>query len=560
MSIHALARCARWPRGGNVLLLLLQGFLDGTTCSAATLEWSHPSGLYEQPFELSIRCTEPGMELRVTTNGSSPVLSSEKLGAPRTVAATTVIRVGAYRNGKVSGPAETRTFIFPAQVAEQTGAAFPAVWGTNQGRAVPASYAMTRQIVDRPEYRREIVPALRALPALSIVMEPEELFGAEKGIYIHPQETGPDSERVAALELILPGRAQAVRAECGIRVQGGWNRRPEESPKHSFRLLFRKKYGSASFRFPLFERPGAAEVENLILRGGNNNSWLHWSGEERKRADLIRDQWMRETLAEMGRASARGAFVHLYLNGLYWGLYNVCERPDAHFAAAQFGGKARDYDSRNADKILEGDGAAWKRLFELANGGLGTTERFNLISELIDLPEFCDYMLVNLYGANADWDRSSNWYAARKRTPAGRFHFFIWDGERTLEKVQDNRIDFADDVSPPGLFQKLRANRDFRVAFAERAKIHLSAEGALSPAKAAKRFQFWASRLDQAMVAESARWGAYRREVHPYKTGPYEVYTRNEHWRPEVERLLSSYFPQRTEVFREQLRAAGLFE
>jgi hypothetical protein len=65
--------------------------------------------------------------------------------------------------------------------------------------------------------------------------------------------------------------------------------------------------------------------------------------------------------------------------------------------------------------------------------------------------------------------------------------------------------------------------------------------------------------LDLAIIAESARWGDYRRDVHPYKTGPYERYTRNEHWRPEIDRLLNDYFPKRTGVAVEQFRSAGLY-
>ena len=66
-------------------------------------------------------------------------------------------------------------------------------------------------------------------------------------------------------------------------------------------------------------------------------------------------------------------------------------------------------------------------------------------------------------------------------------------------------------------------------------------------------------RLELAIVAESARWGAYRCRVHPYKTGPYEIYTRDEFWRPEIERLLGEYFPRRSQALQHQLRAAGLY-
>ena len=255
---------------------------------------------------------------------------------------------------------------------------------------------------------------------------------------------------------------------------------------------------------------------------------------------------MRDSYRAMGHPSARGEFVHLYLNGLYWGIYNLTERPEANFAAAHFGGRADNYEARNGEHILEGDTREWDRLFALANAGVGP-QQYAAIGELLDLPAFADYMLLNIYGGNADWDRASNWYAARRR-PSGKFHFFVWDGERTLEDINANTVDFDDDQSPPRLFQKLRQNDEFKKLFHERAQLHLTGNGALTPTAAKQRFEEWSNKLRAPILAESARWGAYRHDVHQYRTGPYEIYTREQFWAPEINRLLTQYFPQRTGI------------
>jgi hypothetical protein len=65
--------------------------------------------------------------------------------------------------------------------------------------------------------------------------------------------------------------------------------------------------------------------------------------------------------------------------------------------------------------------------------------------------------------------------------------------------------------------------------------------------------------LEKAMAAEAARWGSYRQAVHPYKTGPYETYTVNSHWEPEVQRLLTEYFPRRLGILLDEFRQRGLF-
>ncbi len=60
---------------------------------------------------------------------------------------------------------------------------------------------------------------------------------------------------------------------------------------------------------------------------------------------MIRDQWARDTLLAMGQEDAgRGTYVHLYINGLYWGMYSPAERPDDAFVSASQGGERDDWD------------------------------------------------------------------------------------------------------------------------------------------------------------------------------------------------------------------------
>lgn len=441
-----------------------------------------------------------------------------------------------------------------AAILRQDGAGLPQTWGERDGWKVPAWYR-----VSFPEQEvaaeRAFASALGALPQLRLTLPMEDLFGAERGIYTHPMETGDEWERTASVEYDPGTGVPTAAVPVGVRIQGGWNRRPEESPKHSFRLIFRGRLGATKWKLTLFD--GRAEAfDQLILRAGNNNSWLHWSGTERRRADYLRDAWMRATHAAMGHAAARSRPVHLFLNGLYWGVYDLCERPDGKFASDAWGGKEKDYDSRNADKVLSGDAVAWEALYGLVNGGVTNAAVYARVQEQLDVPAFCDYVLLNLYGANADWDRASNWYAARRREVTGRWRFFVWDGERTLEEVDDWRMEDNDDHSPMRLFQQLRQWGPFRKEFLERAHRHLERGGALSAERCGERFGILAARLEPAMVAEAGRWGDYRRSVHPYKEGPYETYTVRGHWRPEVDRLLKDYFPKRSGVVLGRIDAA----
>jgi hypothetical protein len=175
------------------------------------------------------------------------------------------------------------------------------------------------------------------------------------------------------------------------------------------------------------------------------------------------------------------------------------------------------------------------------------------------LPELVDYLILNFYAGNSDWDRSANWYAIRPRIPAGQFQFLVWDAERTLEDAEINTLDFDDEESPMRLFHKLCENATFRTFFAERARRLLLGDGPLAPEPAAARFRALTGLIAKALPAEAARWGGYRKDVHQYKTGPFEICTPEQHWQPEVNRILNGFFPRRREILLDQFQERGLF-
>lgn len=232
--------------------------------------------------------------------------------------------------------------------SSQTGAGWPIQWGLRNGKPVPVHYTLDPKID-----LKLLQHAFRVLPILALKLDPADLLDPSRGIYSNPMEQGELWERPVQARWFPVSGTNGFTISCGIRIQGGWNRRPEESPKHSLRLIFRNQYGAKTLKFPLFEGQPST-FNTLILRGGNNNSWLHWSGEERHRADYLRDEWMRQTYAAMGHLSARGRFVHLSINDLYWGIYNLTERPDAHFAASHLGGNRKIGMRAMATKLFQG--------------------------------------------------------------------------------------------------------------------------------------------------------------------------------------------------------------
>ncbi len=539
--------------------LLVLGTAGGGA-AVANLGLGHPSGFYESAFTLTIPVPAGAATVYYTTNGQSPrPESATPYVGPIPIAKTTIVRAAGFDRETNLISTATGTLLFVPDVLGQTGAHLPQTWGTNQAKPARAHYAMITSKSENAASCPSVAEGLRSLPTLSIIADPADLFSPESGLYAHPTERGTAWERTVTAELISTNNQTLFQCGAGLRLHGSMSRRPDESPKHSFRLNFRSRYGAAKLRYPMFGEHGAQEFDTLILRAGNNNSWLDSSGDGRRRADYIRDEWMRRSMLAMGHPSARGIFVHLYLNGLYWGLYNLCEPPDESLFADNGDISGAKFDVRKAGKTESGDEIAWTQMMNLANAGLTGERNYEELGQLLDLPEFVDYLILNSYAGNSDWDRTANWVAARPRIPGGRFQFLVWDAERTLEDLDADTLDFDDEDSPPRLFHQLCENAAFRKLFAGRSRQLLSENGPLSPENCTKRYRTLADTVGKAMSAEAARWGTYRRDVHQYKSGPFEGYTVEGHWRPEVDRILNEYFPQRRDLLLNQLRERGLF-
>jgi PKD repeat protein len=543
------------PGSANAAGSVLAGIVESPLFSA-------PRGCYAAPFSLSLSTPTPGASIRFTLDGREPTeatgtLYSEPIavsGSPTRAVVT--VRAAAFRSGFLPSVPVAHTYVFADHVPSQPDrpAGFPTTWGTAPG----VDYGMDPEIVTAPSYEDRLVPALLCLPAVSIVADVADIFGPS-GIYSNPTGSGDAWERASSVEMLFPNGRDGWQVNCGLRIQGGASRNPDRSPKHAFRLHFKGDYGPTRLRVKLFGDSAVADFDHLVLRADYNNSWIHWDNGQRSRAQYTRDQWVRDTLNAMGQAAGHGIYVHLYVNGLYWGLYNLVERPNAAFAASYFGGEKEEYDAMNGpDDAVDGNRAAFDALIAAANAGLSTNASYLAIQQQLDVVSLADYMLVNYFGGNDDWP-NHNWYAVRRRVAGSPFHFLSWDAERIFEDVNRNRVGADADSSPARVFERLRANAEFRLLVADRVHRHFFNGGALTPERVRGTWEARAGEVIEAVVAESARWGDYRRDVHQSSNGPYLLYTPDSHWVPERNRLLNNYFPQRSGVLVNQLRAASLY-
>jgi hypothetical protein len=515
---------------------------ESTACNlVADVQFSSSRGFYDAPFSVALSTPTSGATIHYTLDGSDPTPThGTAYSAPIPVATTTMLRAMAFLDGSLATPSMTHTYIFLDDVLQQTTASQPPEYLFSL-----ADYDMDPEVVGNPAYAGTIKDDLKSIPTLSIVTDVDHLFGPENGIYVHRTGRGVAWERPTSVELVRTDGGANVQINCGIRIQGGVSRLSKIG-KYSFRLLFKSIYGPSKLNYPLFPGSPVESFDTVTLTAGHNKTWAAGGAD----AQYIQDTWVKDSQLDMGQAASHSTYVHLYLNGRYWGLYRPTERPDASFLASYYGGIKEDYDALNTSEAIDGDRTAWETMQALANAGLEVPGNYAALLEYVDEDNLIDYMMVNIFAGNYDWP-DQNWYAGRLRQAGAGFRFFSWDAELTLDAIKGNRVAVSAFDSPASVYDNLRReNEEFRVAFGDHVHRHLLNGGALTPNANIARWMKRAAEIDRAVVGESARWGDRAREV---------PYTRDIEWLVEQRWLTLAYFPARTRIVLEQFRDHDLY-
>ncbi|MGY8688847.1 MAG: chitobiase/beta-hexosaminidase C-terminal domain-containing protein, partial [Verrucomicrobiales bacterium] len=365
------------------------------------IEWSHQRGLVAEPFQLSLT-SEPEASIFYTTDGSAPSPESAIYSEPLQIDKTTILRAIAIANGETTS-VETHSFLFIDQVANQeaTPEGFPMqiVSGRNgPDRPHTFDWAMDPEVLDDVANNGDIVEHLQDIPTLSVVMELKDL----NFLFENQTRRGVDYERATSLELIYPNKEACAefggfQIDCGARMQGGGA--GDQARKKSLRILFKKDYGKGSLKYPLFESAvhfggnGESSFDGIVLRAGGNTNWSKDDAWKHEPSTYLRDPFVRDSQIAISGMGSRSVFVHLYINGLYFGLYNIAERPDEKFISSYMGGDVEDFYAINHGGTVNGDASYWDDTVSSSSlRNLDQPDRYENIRERIDVEAYCDYV------------------------------------------------------------------------------------------------------------------------------------------------------------------------
>ncbi|MGI9568493.1 MAG: Calx-beta domain-containing protein, partial [Desulfobulbia bacterium] len=251
-------------------------------------KFSHDRGFYDASFNLSITSDTGGSQIHYTTDGSKP---NEFVGgstylytSPISISGTTVIRAAAYKPGYLESDIDTQSYVFIGDVVNQP-AMDPGVVAT---------------------YSSVIEDSFKSIPTLSIALSTSDLANLQAQDSRYPGTGLPKQELPTSVELIYPdpNEGDGFHINCGIEGHS-W-----ALSKRSFKLIFKSDFGPSQLRYPFFEsavhhsESAVAQFDRIVLRASKNMP-VTYAG----------DQWTRDSLVAMNGLSARGTYLHLYLNG-----------------------------------------------------------------------------------------------------------------------------------------------------------------------------------------------------------------------------------------------------
>ena len=437
-----------------MLFLLVMPFL-GLAQNEKVL-FSVPGGFHEGSFFLELSNYFPQNHIRFTTNGCQPTATSRLYEGPM----------------MLDGHLFSTSDYYTIQVAPENRMYYPdsverciviraAVFDSHENRV--------SDVFTNSYFIRLLGCDTHGLPVLSLCADSLDLYDFNRGIlvpgvYFNPNNPdwsgnyfchGIEWERLCNVEFYELDNT-GINQQAGVRTRGGSSRYLQQK---GLKIYAREQYGKKRFKHRFFPETSIESFKHLTLKPFSSTNGT-FTGVQ----DVLAQRVAREL--DIDALACRQMAV--FLNGEYYGIYSLEEVPDEHYLEDHYD---VDMDSVN---IIEkwfnldyGDTTHWYELYQwLQEADLSLDTNFALINEKIDMNNFIDYLLFELYSFNFDWPTNNVrcWQEGN-----GKWRWIFYDGDACFHYLFDvvaNATDTCNDVHPTQahstlLFRKLLENTDF---------------------------------------------------------------------------------------------------
>lgn len=419
----------------------------------ATPVISPTAGFFTTTQKASITCDNPKATIYYTTDGSTPTKTSKKYTGEINISQTTVLRAIAITDG------------------------------CKESKVATASYFInSRQMT---------------LPVVSLVTDRKNFYDDKTGIYVagtngvagkcsdNPVNWNQDWERPVHFEYFDKNQILRLSQDAGVKITGTCSR---TNAMKSLRIIARDRYGDNRLRYKFFDKKDISEFKSIVLRNGGNDF----------QGTMLRDALITGLAASGGMDVDVQALqpAAVFLNGEYLGMHNIREKVSDHFAEENYGVesdlvdlleyKGSDNSYATHAGVIDGDGKEFDEMMVFVkNNSLANKDNYEKIAAQMDINNFVDYWIAQIYVDNEDWPMNNiKWWKARGKNTKWRWILFgteyscgVYGGRPEVNSV------FRDiDINSTGwsttkwstlLMRKLLENDEFKAKFLQRFSYHI---------------------------------------------------------------------------------------
>lgn len=473
---------------------------------------SHESGVYTEDFVVSLGTSNTNAVIRYTLNSETPSAKSQAYDSGIQISQQLTKN---YKSHTIpTTPLDGKWEDFEWKQASQVNKAVIVRFALFDGEArLSPVYTKTYFWDAQLDY---------SFPVVSVVTDSHNLFAYDTGIYV-PGKTydqssdvwnpfgnyrnrGEEWEREVHFSFFDTQQNLVVETDAGMRMKGVGS---TSFPQKSFTVYFRKEYGQNKIYYPFFGTNSVLPYKRLIFRNGGND-FLHTH---------FRDAYMQGLLSDMDLETQKSKPSVVFINGEYWGIHNIREKHDKHYFEARFGIEEDNLNILSHCGIIdEGSNSDYNALVQyIETHDVEDSLVYAAVSKEIDVLNFMDYHIAELYFANYDWP-CNNVKMWKTNDLDAKWRYLVYDldysfgeSEHSLHNTASLEHSLSEGEIWPHctcanlVFRNLLKNETFKKQFISRFLYHLTHTFAVS--KMQEALDDYESVYEKEMQEHIYRWG-----------------------------------------------------
>lgn len=425
------------------------------------VDYSVSSGFYEKPFWLEMT-NDKDYDIYYTLDGSEPTVDSLKYNGPVWI---DDISNEPNKYAGISNISLMEDVYIPDRPVEKINV-IRAVAINDEGVRSRDSYATYLIGLDSN-------PGFEDMATISLITDPYNLFDNENGIYVtgiiwdwnKDKLSAPTSEnwmffapanysrrglgwqRETSMQYFDTSGRLVYSQQVGLRTHGEWSRAHNQK---SFNLIALP--GADGNQYVCEGLFGQKETSLMLRTGGFRDFY----------ATKLRDVLNQDLVADRNLGIQTFEPCQVFLNGEYWGLYNLQERIDASYFVSHYDVAADNIVVYKNYTIIVGEQEEEQLYLDVVDfaveNDLSQQEYYEQIQQMIDIQNYIDYYCFQIYVANCDsvGNNYGRWRVRETNHDTygdGKWRWFLFDTDDSVGMVE-GRTDADTDSFIEGNWQK----------------------------------------------------------------------------------------------------------